>query len=129
LAKISLKLAVPIAMLLGLVFSQPLFAAVPPGITTAPYQITYTAKLTDAANAPVTATQTVRFSLWTDADWDASDVDVLGDINPLAVGYAGWQETHTVTPNSEGIFTKFHPGHPSVPGSGCEARAISQYRL
>jgi hypothetical protein len=61
--------------------------------------------LTDAAGVPITSAQSVRFSLWTDSDWDAADIDVLGNINPLAGGYAGWQETHTVTPNTQGIFT------------------------
>lgn len=81
------------------------YAAAPPGITTAPYKVTYTAKLTDATATPITATQTVRFSLWTDADWDAGDIDGAGNINVLSPGYAGWQETHTVTPNVDGIFT------------------------
>lgn len=80
-------------------------AAAPPGATTAPYQVTYTAKLTNAGGTPVTTSQSVRFSLWTDSDWDAGDIDGLGDINILSPGFASWQETHTVTPNSEGIFT------------------------
>lgn len=80
-------------------------AAAPPGFTTAPYKVTYTAKLTNAGGTPVTTAQSVRFSLWTDADWDGGDIDGLGDINTLSAGYAGWQETHTVTPNSEGIFS------------------------
>jgi hypothetical protein len=84
---------------------QTAIAAAPPGVTTAPYKVTYTAKLTSAGGVPVTTSQSVRFSLWTDADWDAGDVDGLGNINPLAPGYAGWQETHTVTPNVDGIFT------------------------
>lgn len=80
-------------------------AAPPPGATTTPYRITYTAKLTDASSLPITTSQSVRFSLWTDADWDAGDIDGAGNINTLSPGYAGWQETHTVTPNADGIFT------------------------
>lgn len=89
----------------GLYLAAPAIAAAPPGTTTAPYKVIYTAKLTNAAGVPVTTAQSVRFSLWTDADWDAGDVDGAGNINTLSPGYAGWQETHTVTPNSEGIFT------------------------
>jgi hypothetical protein len=81
------------------------YAAAPPGSTTAPYRITYTAKLTDTSSVPIITSQSVRFSLWTDSDWDAGDIDGGGNINTLAPGYAGWQETHTVTPNADGIFT------------------------
>ncbi|MCC6643409.1 hypothetical protein IT411_01550, partial [Candidatus Peregrinibacteria bacterium] len=83
------------------------FAAAPPPLSnsTAPYKLTYTAKLTDASFAPITTAQSIRFSLWTDADWDAGDVDGSGNINTLAPGYAGWTETQTVTPNADGIFT------------------------
>lgn len=80
-------------------------AAPPPGATTAPYQLTYTAKLTNSAAVPVTTPQSVRFSIWTDSDWDAIDFDGAGNINPAAPGYAAWQETYTVTPNADGIFT------------------------
>ncbi len=92
-------------LLLTLTWSLTAICAAPPGATTAPYQLTYTAKLTDSTNTPVTTSQSVRFSLWTDADWDAGDIDGLGNLNPLTPGYAGWQETHTVMPNSDGIFT------------------------
>lgn len=89
-------------------FAMPfaLASAPPPASnTTAPYRVTYTAKLTDASSAPITTPQNVRFSLWTDSDWDAGDVDGSGNINPAAVGYANWQETYAVTPNSDGIFS------------------------
>ncbi len=80
-------------------------AAAPPGTSTVPYKVTYTAKLTDAASAPIITAQSVRFSLWTDSDWDAADIDGAGNIDVLSVGYANWQETYTVTPNVDGIFT------------------------
>ncbi len=80
-------------------------AAPPPGPTTVPYLMTYTARLRSAGGGAVTTPQTVRFSLWTDADYDAGDSDGLGGINVLTPGYAGWQESHTVTPNIDGIYT------------------------
>jgi len=53
-------------------------------------------------------------------------LNVLGNIDPLAAGYAGWQETYTVTPNPT-VFhgsigfshhtSQFYPVHPSISGS------------
>lgn len=90
-------------------FTEKVFAAPPPPAsnTTAPYQVTYTAKLTNNAGNPITTPQTVRFSLWKDADWMNTDFDPLGDIDITAPNYVGWQETHTVTPNAEGIFSVY----------------------
>jgi len=75
----------------------------PPG-TTAPYTVSYSARLTDSGGAPVTTTQSIRFSLWTDSDSDPTDYLGSGAIDPAAVGYAGWVETHTVTPDANGLF-------------------------
>lgn len=104
--KTNLKLVL-MAMAAALLASSAVLASAPPPLSnsTAPYKLTYTAKLTDASFAPITTAQSIRFSLWTDADWDAADVDGLGNINTLAPGYAGWTETQTVTPNADGIFT------------------------
>lgn len=79
-------------------------AAPPPGATTVPYTVSYSARLTSAGGTPVTTTQSVRFSLWTDADFDATDLLGSGAIDPAAGGYAGWNETHTVTPDANGLF-------------------------
>ncbi len=97
-------IATAIILLMVAVF-QISFAAAPPGVTTAPYTVTYTAKLNDSGGNPITTAHTVRFSLWTDADYDGTDIDGAGNINVAAVGYAFWQEEHTVTPNADGIFT------------------------
>lgn len=99
------KTAIASALAVAIVSSVQASPPPPASNTTAPYKLTYTAKLTNASNVPITTAQTVRFSLWTDSDWDAADIDGLGDIDILAPGYAGWQETYTVTPNSDGIFT------------------------
>lgn len=80
-------------------------AAQPPGATTAPYKVTYTAKLMDSTGNPIITAQDIRFSLWSDSDWTAPNFDGAGNIVIASPNYAGWQETHTVTPNSEGIFT------------------------
>ncbi len=79
-------------------------AAMPPGTTTAPYTLSYSAKLCTSGGTPITTPQSIRFSLWSDADSDATDYLPAGTINPAAGGYAGWQETHTVTPDSNGLF-------------------------
>jgi hypothetical protein len=52
----------------------------------------------------VTTPQSVRFSLWTNSDSVPADYLPAGTIDPLAPGFTGWQETHTVTPDSSGIF-------------------------
>lgn len=88
-----------------LISAQLALAAQPPGATTAPYLMTYTAKLVNATGVPVITAQSVRFSIWSDSDWDAGDIDGAGNINPAAPGFTGWQETYTITPNADGIFT------------------------
>lgn len=82
----------------------PTFAAPPPGATTAPYTVSYSARLTDAVGNPVTTTRQIRFSLWSDADVDATDYLPAGGIDPIAGGFSGWQETHNVTPDINGLF-------------------------
>ena len=79
-------------------------AAPPPGTSTAPYTISYSGKLTNSTGLPVTTAQSVRFSIWSDADFDATDLLPGGTINPAAVGFTGWQETHAVTPDANGLF-------------------------
>lgn len=79
-------------------------AAPPPGTTTAPYTVSYSARLTDTGGTPITTAQTVRFSLWTDADFDAGDLLGTGAIDPGAGGYAGWFEEHSLTPDANGLF-------------------------
>lgn len=79
-------------------------AAPPPGVTTSPYTVSYSAKLADSSGNPVTTTQQIRFSLWSDADVDPTDYLGSGAIDPLATGFSGWQETHNVTPDSNGLF-------------------------
>ena len=46
----------------------------------------------------------MRFSLWSNADFDATDLLPSGAINPAAGGFTGWQETHAVTPDANGLF-------------------------
>lgn len=87
-----------------LLMSTSVYAAMPPGTTTAPYTVSYSARLTDTGGTAITTAQTVRFSLWTDADFDAGDLLGTGAIDVTAVGYAGWFEEHAVTPDSNGLF-------------------------
>lgn len=85
-------------------FINPVFAAAPPGVTTVPYTVSYSARLTDAAGAAITTAQDVRFSIWTSADFVSTDLLLSGAINTGAPNYSGWTETHTVTPDSNGLF-------------------------
>lgn len=72
--------------------------------TTTPATINYQGRLLNAASVPLTGAYTFRFSLWSDADWDAGDETGAGAIDVAAIGYAGWQETHAVTVGAFGLF-------------------------
>lgn len=72
--------------------------------TTTPGTINYQGRLLNSANTPLTGAYTFRFSLWSDADWDAGDETGAGAIDVGAVGYAGWQETHAITVGTFGLF-------------------------
>ncbi|MFO0780328.1 MAG: hypothetical protein U0519_00315 [Candidatus Gracilibacteria bacterium] len=99
------KLVATLAVMSSILSAMPATqAAPPPGSTTAPYTVSYSARLTNAGGTPVTTTQDVRFSLWSDADFDATDLLGSGSIDTGAAGYAGWEETHTITPDSNGLF-------------------------
>ena len=97
------RIAIGLALALSL-YASAVFAAQPPGATTAPYTIAYSGKLATAGGTAVTTTQSIRFSIWTDDDVDATDFLGSGAINPAATGFTGWEETHTVTPDASGIF-------------------------
>jgi hypothetical protein len=72
--------------------------------TTVPRKHVYHGHLLTSGGATVTTPTTIRFSEWKSADAVPADV-VLGIINTSASNYAGWQEVHTVTPNSQGYFS------------------------
>ncbi len=97
-----LLILISVLLILGMQF---VMAAPPPASTSTPYTMTYTAKLVNASGSPIRTSQSIRFSIWSDSDWDSSDIDVAGNIDALATGFSGWQETYTITPNSDGIFT------------------------
>jgi hypothetical protein len=92
------------SLILGLCITNAVIAAPPPGVSTAPYTISYSAKLINAVGAAVTTAQSVRFSIWSDADSDPTDYLPGGTINPAAGGFTGWQETHNITPDANGLF-------------------------
>lgn len=72
---------------------------------TAPNKLIYEARLLDPATSdPIATSQTFRFSFWSQSPVVAGDI-VAGNLNTLAPNYAGWQEVHTVTPNSYGFFS------------------------
>jgi len=105
LARFSLSIIVCAGILQQLISSSSsALAAQPPGVTTVPYTVSYSARLTNASGVAVTTPQDVRFSLWTDADYDPTDILPSGAINPAAVGFTGWSEVHSVTPDANGLF-------------------------
>lgn len=94
----------PIGLLASLLLTSTVSAAPPPGATTAPYTVSYSARLTNSSGVAITTARDIRFSLWSDNDFDPTDLLVGGGIDPAAVGFTGWTETYTVTPDSNGIF-------------------------
>jgi len=79
-------------------------AAQPPGVTTSPYTVSYSGRLTNASGNAITTAQNIRFSIWSDSDVDAGDFDGAGAINAASAGYQSWQEVHNVTPDTNGLF-------------------------
>ncbi|MDD4351923.1 MAG: hypothetical protein PHU71_02990 [Candidatus Gracilibacteria bacterium] len=73
--------------------------------TTTPRTMSYQGRLMDNSNNVLTSEHVFRFSFWSDADFDAGDLNEDGSINTSATGYANWIESHTVTPNADGLFT------------------------
>jgi hypothetical protein len=73
--------------------------------TTAPQSIVYNGHLLDSSGSPVASPVSVRFSFWNSTDHQAGDVTGAGAINTASSSYAGWNEVHTVTPNSQGYFS------------------------
>ena len=78
---------------------------------TVPHKMSYQARLLDNSGNPITTARDFRFSLWTDADSDATDYNVDGTL----VG-AGWEEVQTVTPDSNGYFAIEIGATTSLPG-------------
>jgi hypothetical protein len=72
--------------------------------TTTPATINYQGRLLDSSNNPLAGNYTFRFSIWNTAGWVAGDTTGGGAINVGSAGYAGWQETHTVTTDTFGLF-------------------------
>ena len=79
-------------------------AGVAQAAVTTPTVFVYEGKLLDASNDPITTSQTFRFSLWSSDDHLGTDILGSGAIDVTAPAYGGWQETHTLTPNTDGTF-------------------------
>ncbi|MBD3329998.1 hypothetical protein GF354_00535 [Candidatus Peregrinibacteria bacterium] len=74
-------------------------------IAAVPTIIVYEGRLLDSSNSPIATSHSIRFSLWTSADWVAGDTTAGGAVNTGAANYGGWYEVQTVTPNSNGTFS------------------------
>ncbi len=73
--------------------------------TTAPLRHIYNGRLLNSAGTALTTAHTIRLSYWTSADHVSSDTTEAGAIDTSASTFAGWNEVHTVTPNSDGYFS------------------------
>ncbi|MFA5273808.1 MAG: hypothetical protein WC353_06675 [Candidatus Peribacter sp.] len=70
-----------------------------------PQVFVYNGHLLDANGTAVTTAHTIRFSLWTSADFVTGDVTGTGAIHTSASTYAGWKDAFTVTPDARGYFS------------------------
>lgn len=70
-----------------------------------PLSHAYDGRLLTASGSPVITAVSIRLSYWSDADIATGDVAVDGSINTGAAAYLDWQETHVVTPDSNGYFS------------------------
>lgn len=73
--------------------------------TTTPTTHVYNGRLLDSSGTAITTAHSIRFSYWKSVDFLSSDLTGAGAIDTGASNYAGWQETHTVTPNAQGYFS------------------------
>ena len=74
-------------------------------LDTVPATTVYNGHLLNSSGNAITTAHNIRFSYWTSVDAIAGDQNGDGTINTLAANYAGWQEVHTVTPDSNGYFS------------------------
>ncbi len=71
---------------------------------TSPERHVYNGHLLNASGQAITTPHSIRFSEWYSRDMQATDV-AAGVINTLSTSYAGYQEVHVVTPDSQGYFS------------------------
>lgn len=94
-----------ISHMLGIIVIALVFAGVVHAAQTTPQKHVYNGRLLDAAGTPVTTSTSIRFSYWNTVDFVDGDTTATGAIHTGSAGYAGWNETHTVTPNASGYFS------------------------
>lgn len=70
-----------------------------------PQTFVYNGHLLDSSGNAITTAHTIRFSLWTSADYVAGDVTATGAILTSSAAYAGWKDAFTVTPDARGYFS------------------------
>lgn len=73
--------------------------------STSPQTFVYNGHLLSSDGTAITASTSIRFSYWKSADKVSGDVTATGAINIGATNYVGWQEVHTLTPDSNGFFS------------------------
>lgn len=72
---------------------------------TVPKTINYQGRLLDKNRKPITSEQKIRFSIWKNSDFIASEKDGNGNIVAAATNFSNWQEEQTFTPDQYGIFS------------------------
>ncbi len=70
-----------------------------------PQTFVYNGHLLDSSGNAIMTPHTIRFSLWTSADYIAGDVTATGAILTSSAAYAGWKDAFTVTPDARGYFS------------------------
>lgn len=72
---------------------------------TVPQRLRYNGNLLNSAGTALTSAHVIRFSIWKSADHVSGDTTGTGAINTGSSNFGSWQETFTVTPNTQGYFS------------------------
>lgn len=75
------------------------------GAASVPVSHSYDGRLLHSSGSAITSSVNIRLSYWSNADVQPGDVAGDGSLNTSATHYLTWQETHTVTPDSNGYFS------------------------
>lgn len=93
-------------LLIGLIAAATLLALqTASAAVSSPQKHVYNGRLLGIDGAPVTTAVHIRFSEWYSRDSVTGDVTLAGAIDTAAATYAGWTETHAVTPDAQGYFS------------------------
>jgi len=93
------------ALIISAIVIISLLAVQHAGAASVPVSHSYDGRLLYSSGSAITTGVNIRLSYWSNADVNPGDVAGDGSINTGATNYLTWQETHAVTPDSNGYFS------------------------